>query len=203
MSAENKKPGRRPGKSATKNQIVTAAQKLFTKTNYDQATIREVAKLAHVDPALVMHYFRTKQELFIAAMTPSQNVPQKITKVLQGDTQTLGVRLATLFITMAESKTTNYIITNVIKAVIQVPEATLLLKILLVRPIITAFKNSDKLDNPELRVTLVQSQLLGLAMTRYILKIEPLASLPPAELIAYLAPTLQRYLTGELTKKES
>jgi AcrR family transcriptional regulator len=193
-----KKAGRRPGKTATKEQIITAAQTFFAKTSYDQTTIRDIAKLAHVDPALIMHYFGTKQELFIAAMTPPQRVPQKIAKALKGDTETLGLRLATLFVGFLENKTTNHIVVGVLRAVIHVPEAAALLKTILVSPILTVFKASGKLDNPELRATLVQTQLVGLVITRYILKIEPLASLPPEKLITYLAPTLQRYLTGNL-----
>ena len=193
-----KKAGRRPGKTATKDQIISAAQTFFAKNSYDQTTIRDIAKHAQVDPALVMHYFRTKQELFIAAMTPPQNIPQKIAKALQGDTETLGLRLATLFVGFLENKTTNHIVVGVLRAVIHVPGAASLLKAILVSPILTTFKNSGKLDNPELRATLVQTQLVGLVITRYILKIEPLASLPTDKLIAYLAPTLQRYLTEDL-----
>jgi AcrR family transcriptional regulator len=198
MDTTIKKAGRRPGKTATKEQIITAAQSFFAKISYDQTTIRDVAKQAKVDPALVMHYFGTKQELFIAAMTPPQKVPQKIAKALEGDTETLGLRLATLFVGFLENKTTNYIVVGVLRAVIHVPEAASLLKTILVSPILTVFKNSGKLDNPELRATLVQTQLVGLVITRYILKLEPIASLPPNKLITYLAPTLQRYLTGSL-----
>jgi AcrR family transcriptional regulator len=203
MTNGNKKAGRPPGKSGTKDQIIAVAQTLFAKTSYDTTTIREIARLANVDPALVMHYFRTKQELFIAAMAPSQNIPQKIVKELKGDTETLGLRLATLFIGMLESRTTNHIIVNGLRAVIQIPGAIALLKLMLVQPILKSFKNAEKLDNAELRATLVQSQLIGLVITRYILKIEPLASLPKQDLITYLAPTLQRYLTGDLEMKEA
>lgn len=201
MAAQSKKTGRRPGKTATKEQIISAAQIFFAKTSYDQTTIRNIAKQANVDPALVMHYFGTKQELFIAAMTPPQKVPQKIAKALEGDTQILGFRLATLFVSFLENKTTNHIVVGVLRAVIHVPGAASLLKTILVNPILIAFKNSGKLNNPELRATLVQSQLVGLIITRYILKIEPMASLSSDEIIAYLAPTLQRYLTGDLENK--
>jgi len=194
-----KKAGRRPGKTATKEQIIIAAQTFFAKISYDKTTIRDIAKQAKVDPALVMHYFGTKQELFIAAMTPPQKVPQKIAKALQGDTEMLGLRLATLFVGFLENKTTNHIVVGVLRAVIHVPEAASLLKSILVSPILTVFKSSGKLDHPELRATLVQTQLVGLVITRYILKIEPMASLPPDDLITYLAPTLQRYLTGDLS----
>jgi len=202
MATVTKKAGRRPGKTATKEQIISVAQTFFAKTSYDQVTIRDVAKIAKVDPALVMHYFGTKQELFIAAMTPPQRVPQKIAKALEGDAERIGLRLATLFVGFLESPTTNHIVVGVLRAVIHVPAAAALLKTILVSPILTAFKNSGKLDQPELRATLVQSQLVGLIVTRYILKIEPLATLPPDELITYLAPTLQRYLTEDLRNKK-
>jgi AcrR family transcriptional regulator len=198
MDKTNRKVGRRPGKNATKAKIVMTAGALFAKEGYDQVTIRGVAKHADVDPALVMHYFGSKQELFIAAMTPAQQIPHKIAQELsRGDPETLGFRLATFFICTLESKATGHIVINALKGAIRIPGATILLKTILIRPILKVFREST-LDNPELRATLAQSQLVGLVMTRYILKVEPLASLPADELIAYLAPTLQRYLADDL-----
>lgn len=201
MNTINKKTGRRPGKSITKDKIITIAQELFTKTNYEQTSIRNIAKLAEVDPSLVLHFFNSKQELFIEAMTPSQNMPQKIAKALEGDTETCGIRVTTLFVDMLEAQATNRVILSIVRAVIQVPAAASLLKVLLIRPILNTFKNSEKLDNAELRATLVESQLMGIIMSRYILKIEPLASLPSDQLISYLAPTIQRYLMDNLSFK--
>ena len=204
MSKAIKKVGRPSGQSTAKAKILSAAEKLFAKDGYDQTTIRAVAKQAGVDPALIMHYFGSKQELFIAATAPAQGVPHKIAKELgDGDPETLGLRLATMFVGMLESKPSNHIVVTALKAAIRIPGAAALLKTMLVRPILKTFKDSA-LDHAELRATLAQSQLIGLVMVRYILKIEPLASLPADELISYLAPTLQRYLTGDLmnNKKE-
>jgi AcrR family transcriptional regulator len=199
-----KKAGRRPGQSTSKASILSAAQTLFAETGYDQTTIRAVAKQAEVDPALVMHYFATKQELFIATMVPQQDIPIKIAKELAGDIQTLGLRLATIFISMQESKTTNRMVIGALRSIVSIPESTTLLQEVLVKPILKSFKASGKFDQPELRATLVQSQLVGVIMTRYILKVEPLASISTNKLIEYLAPTLQRYLTGNLNNvKES
>ncbi len=200
MGELSKKMGRRPGQNETKTKIIVVAQSLFANTSYDQTTIRGIARLAEVDPALVMHYFGTKQELFVAVMAPAQHIPEKITRELTGNTETLGLRLATLFVGILESKATNHLIVSAMRAVVQVPGAASLLKEVLIRPILNVFKNYKELDNAELRVTLIQSQLLGVVIVRYILKIQPLASLPPDKLIEYLAPTLQRYLTGDLNK---
>jgi AcrR family transcriptional regulator len=193
-----KKMGRRAGQNTTKAKIIIAAEVLFTREGFDRTTIRAIASNAAVDPALVMHYFGSKQELFIAAMAPSQQMPHKIAQELaRGEPETMGLRLATLFVRMLEAKTTGPIVVNVLKMAVRLPGAAVLLKTILIRPILKAFKESA-LDHAELRATLTQSQLVGIVMTRYILKVEPLASLPPEELIAYIAPTLQRYLTGDL-----
>jgi AcrR family transcriptional regulator len=197
----SKKVGRRPGQSTTKADITIAARALFARIGYDPTTIRDIADRAGVDPALVMHYFATKQELFIAAMIPPQDMPHQISEQLAGDTATLGLRLATLFVGKLESKMTNQIIVGTLRAAVRVPGAAALLRVVLVRPILNVFKDSQKLDNAELRAGLVQSQMIGLVMTRYILKVQPLASASAEELVAYLAPTLQRYLTGDLSNK--
>lgn len=197
MTTTAKKLGRRPGQTGTKQKILSSAEDLFARYGYDQTTVRSIAEIAGVDPALVIHYFGTKEELFVAAMTPTQDVPHKISSVLGGDPESMGLGLATLFVTMLDGKATNHIIVNALKAAIRIPGAASLIKVVLVRPILKTFKESA-LDNAELRATLAQSQLLGIAMSRYILRIEPISSLSSDELITYLAPTLQRYLTGDL-----
>jgi len=202
MDRSSKRPGRRPGQSTTRDRIIAEARELFANVDYDHTTIRAVAEQAEVDPALVMHFFKSKQELFIAAMAPYPEMPRKISRELAGDSRTLGLRLATLFVSMLESKTTNQVIIGSLRAAVRLPGAALLLRKILVKPILKAFKESNKLDNPELRAALVQSQLVGVAVTRYILKLEPVASVPADELVRHLAPTLQRYLTGDLNPKE-
>ncbi len=198
MDTATKKAGRRPGQNKTKAKIIVAAEALFTKEGFDHTTIRSIAKHAEVDPALVMHYFGSKQELFIEAMAPSQQMPRKIAQELtRGDPETMGFRLATLFVCMLEARSTGHVVVNVLKAAVRIPGAAALLKTILVRPILKAFKEST-FDHAELRATLAQSQLVGIVLTRYIIKIEPLASLPSNELIECIAPTLQRYLTGNL-----
>jgi len=178
---------------------MAAALHLFAQEGYDHTTIRAIARHADVDPALIMHFFGTKQELFIAVMAPPQNLPQKIARELAGgDKESLGLRLATLFVSILEAKSTNHIVLGAIKSAVRVPGAASLLRNLLVRPILKTFRESD-LDNAELRAALVQSQLLGIVISRHILKVKPLAGLTPTELISYIAPTLQRYLTGDLS----
>lgn len=201
MDKIKKRLGRRPGSSDTKDKILGAAQALFARDGFEHTTIRAIAEEIDVDPALIAHYFGNKQELFIAAMAPSQKIPHKIATELAGDPETLGFRLATLFVSLLESKATNHVVVAALRAAVRMPGALSLMKAVIVHPILKVFKDSG-LDEPELRATLVQSQLVGVIMARYILKVEPMASIPSDDLITYLTPTLQRYLTGDLHNKK-
>jgi AcrR family transcriptional regulator len=144
--------GRRPGASGTREAILDAARRAFAGQGYQHATIRGVAELAGVDPALVHHYFGTKQELFVAAVQLPVNPVEQLTAVLAQDPEEVLGQIA------------------------------------------------HRLGSPDarLRATLVGSQIIGLAMARYIVKVEPLASAPAAQVAAAVGPTLQRYLTGEI-----
>src|ERR687897_3533809 len=85
--------GRRPGVSGTREAILDAARRAFAEQGYQRATIRGVAELAGVDPALVHHYFGTKQELFVAAVRLPVNPVEQLTTVLAAEPDQVGPRI--------------------------------------------------------------------------------------------------------------
>jgi AcrR family transcriptional regulator len=193
--------GRRPGSPQTREQILEAAISSFVSQGYAQTTIRGVARAASVDPALVMHFFGSKDGLFQAAIKGSMPV-SLLAEAIEGDPRQLGERLVTRYLALWEDPAHGPRMTSVMRAAFTTPAAADLLKQLiraeLVGPIVERLGG----DHAEVRALLAASQLLGMAMVRYVLEVEPIASLPASRVAAELAPTVQRYLTGTLSIDE-
>jgi AcrR family transcriptional regulator len=192
------RPGRRPGQSGTREAIAAAARRGFAEHGYDRTTIRGIAEEAGVDAALVVHFFGSKQRLFLSVMElpfePEEVVPQ----ILQGPRSEAGLRLARFAVSVLENPDARNVLTGILRAAASEPEAARLARELVAERIVGAISDSLAVDKPLLRANLVSSQIVGVIMARYILRVEPLASLDPDELAEALAPNLQRYLTRPL-----
>ena len=186
--------GRRPGTGRTRARILAAARSHFGNVGYERATIRGIAAAAKVDPKLVLHYFESKESLFVAAVEfpfdPSRSIPPLLEPGLQG----LGARLVRFFLETWESPSGSPMLA-LIRSVVSSESAAALLRDFVTREVLARLAEALELDEPRLRASLVASQLVGLAMLRYVVRIEPLASAPPARVAAWIGPTLQRYLT--------
>ncbi|WP_149361131.1 TetR/AcrR family transcriptional regulator [Lolliginicoccus suaedae] len=192
--------GRRPGDPAeTRESILDAARALFAEDGFDKASIRRIAARAKVDPALIHHHFGSKQELFIAAMRAPVNPVDIVEGIVDGPSAELGHRLAQVFVSVWDSPAGTGL-AHTLRAVLAQDGMTIAIREFvnhqLVPVLITALDGDEQ--ERRLRANLALSQLLGLAVTRYLVRIEPIASAPAAEVIRKIAPTLQRYLTGPL-----
>ena len=190
--------GRRPGDSGTREAILEAARRTFAESGYDRATIRGVARLAGVDPALVHHYFGTKQALFVAAMRFPVDPADALAPIFGGDQALMGERIAGLFVTLWDAAANRNVLIGLVRSAVADEQAARLLREFVASAIFAPLAGALGRPDAELRATLVASQLVGLAMARYIIRIEPLASAPSHTVVAAIAPTLQRYLTGEM-----
>ena len=194
--------GRRPAAGGTRDRILAAARTDFGKGGYDGTTIRGIAAQAKVDPALVMHYFESKDGVFRAAVKfpvdPAEFIPRLLAPGLVG----LGERLVRVFVETWDSPAGSPLL-GLIRSVVGNEDAAALLREFVTREVLGRIARALELDQPQLRAALVASQLVGLAMMRYVVKVEPLASARTEELVAWLGPTLQRYLTDPKVTKNS
>ena len=190
--------GRRPGVSGTREAILDAARRAFAEHGYQHATIRMVADLAGVDPALVHHYFRYKQDLFVAAVQLPVNPVEQLTAVLAQDPDQAGERMVEVFLSIWDHAADQSPLLALVRSAVGDDRAAALLREFITEEVLGQV--AHRLGGPDarLRATLIGSQIIGLAMARYIVRVEPLASAPPAQLVAAIGPTLQRYLTGEI-----
>ncbi|MFC6079767.1 TetR/AcrR family transcriptional regulator [Sphaerisporangium aureirubrum] len=190
--------GRRPGTSQTRDAILDAAMESFTSQGYTATTIRGVARAAEVDPALVMHFFGTKDGLFDAAVR-SRGLPlRRLSEVVPGDPDGLGERLVRRYLTLWEEPETGARLQAILHAAAASEAAATLLRGFLTEEVLRPIAKTLEIDHAETRAILAGSSLIGLAMVRYVLKVDALALLPPETVIAAAAPAVQRYLTGEL-----
>lgn len=186
--------GRRPGSGGTRDRILAAARSDFGRVGYEGATIRGIAGRAKVDPALVLHYFDSKDGVFRAAVQFPIDPAEFIPKLLEPGLDGLGERLTRFFVEAWDSPAGSPLIA-VIRSVVGNEEAAALMRDFVSREVLGRIARALDLDQPQLRASLVATQLVGLAMLRYVIRLEPIASARVDDIVTWLGPTLQRYLT--------
>jgi AcrR family transcriptional regulator len=194
--------GRRPGRSGTREAILAAAGRQFALHGYDRASLRGIAAEAGVDQKLIAHFFGSKQQLFIAAVGLPLNPAEVLPAILAGDRATIGERLAALLVDILEQPELHQRFTGVVRAAASEPEVARMLREFLGRELFGPAAELLGSEDGPFRANLVGSQIVGLVMARYVIAIEPLASMPPGAVAAAVAPTLQRYLLGPLSPDE-
>lgn len=195
--AVTKRTGRRPGATDTRERIAVAARSLFAELGYDRATFRAIAGGAGVDPALVVHFYGTKDELFRQVMALPPPIADGLERVAEGPRETVGRRLAELIVGALESPASRTVVLGRIRCASSHPDAAALVRETVTRDLLRlATALSD--DEPETRAVLVGAQVVGLALARHVVQVEPLASMTSAEVVEIFAPTFQHYLVEPL-----
>jgi AcrR family transcriptional regulator len=194
--------GRRPGNSDTRAEILDAARELFAARGFERTSVRAIAARAHVDPALVLHYFGTKENVFLSAIELPFEPEVVLPTVLAGDIESLGERVARFAVGLLEDDAARSRVLAIVRAAASEPSAAALLRGLIEKRIRDPIAHALGTDDAELRAALMGSQIVGLVMARYVVGVEPLASLSPEGLIARVAPTFQRYLTEPLGSRD-
>jgi AcrR family transcriptional regulator len=193
-----RRPGRPAGVSDTRNRILASARELFASKGIRNTSIRAVAAAAGVDSALVHHYFGTKEKLFAAAVHIPIDPMDIIGPLREVPVEEIGYRLPSMLLPLWDSDLgTGFIAT--LRSVLAGSEVNLFRTFI---QDVIAVEVGARVDDPPgsglIRIQFVASQLVGVVMARYILQLEPFASLPAEQIAATIAPNLQRYLTGDL-----
>jgi AcrR family transcriptional regulator len=193
-----KRPGRPAGNSNTRERILDSARELFARNGIGNTSIRAVAAGAGVDSALVHHYFGTKEQLFAAAIHIPINPMDVIGPLREVPVDGLGHYLASTLLQLWDSEVGASFIAT-LRSILAGTEVNLFQTFI---QDIIGVEVGPRVDSPPgsgiVRIQFVASQLVGVVMARYILELEPFASLPAQQVADTIAPNLQRYLTGEL-----
>lgn len=180
-----------------RERILEAARAEFAQRGYDKTSVRGIAKSAGVDAALVHHYFGTKDEVFEAAVEMTLEPVQLVPAVVGAGTSLDGVgeRMARYFIEVWENPATRAQLLALFRSALTHEAAAKVLRTFVLRRVLERVAADLDVPDPRFRVELAASHLVGVAVLRYVLKVEPLASTDPEQIITMVAPTLQRYLT--------
>ncbi|MFF7204384.1 MULTISPECIES: TetR/AcrR family transcriptional regulator [unclassified Streptomyces] len=178
-----------------RERILEAARTEFAERGYDKTTVRGIARAADVDAALVHHYFGTKDEVFAAAIEVSFEPSLVVPVILGQGTDGIGERLARFFIGVWENPATRGPLLAIIRSALTHDAAATVLRGFLLRRLLEKIAGELDVPDPKFRAELAASHMIGIAILRYVIKVEPLASADPETIVAMVAPTLQRYLT--------
>jgi AcrR family transcriptional regulator len=170
----------------------------FAELGYDRTSVRGVAARAGVDPALVHRFYGSKDDLLAAALTVALNPGERIPELMEGDASALGERVVRYFLSVWEQSPSREVLIGMLRSAATNERAAAQLREFFGREVLGRVAAQLGHEDAELRATLAGSQLLGLAMARYIIRFDPLASADAQTIVATIAPTLQRYLTEEL-----
>ena len=189
--------GRRPGGNDTRAELLDAARVEFAQRGYEGATVRVIADRAGVDPAMVNHWFGGKEALFSEVLQLPVNPAEVMTAIMPGDPERLGERIVGQFLTIWD-QTGGGPMATILRSIASHDDAARMLREFIGNVMVKRVVAAVAPDRPDLRAGLVGSQLFGMGLVRYVLKLEPLASADHATVIGAVAPNLQRYLTGPL-----
>lgn len=181
----------------TQERIRLAAREVFAERGYDKTSVRGIAKVAGVDPALVHHYFGSKDDLFAAAIEVSIEPALVVPAVIGEGPDGVGERLARYFLGVWENPVTRVPLLAVIRSALTHEAAAKVLRELVLRRLLARVAADLDVPDPTFRAELAVSHMVGIAILRYVVQVEPLASADPEKIVALVAPTLQRYLTEE------
>ena len=190
--------GRRPGSSTSREDILKAARELFAKRGYQGATLRAIGAKAEVDASLVVHFFGNKANLLVEAIEWPFDPEVEMPKLLAGGKRNVGRRLAELAINTWDDTGTRHPVFTLLRAGLTEPEAAEMLRAFMLKRLYAPLMERLGSDQPDLRAALAVSQIIGVGMGRYVLEFDGLATATSSEVIDWLGPVLQRYLTGKL-----
>ncbi|MET7354448.1 TetR/AcrR family transcriptional regulator [Streptomyces mirabilis] len=182
---------------ATRDRILYAAREEFSERGYEKTSVRGIAKAAGVDSALVHHYFGTKEQVFEAAIegafAPALAAP---TAVEDGPLDTVGERLTRFLLGIWENPTTRTPLLAIVRSAVNNETAAAVFRRLVAAQLLRRIAGRLDLPDAELRAELAAAQLVGVAMLRYVIKVEPLASADVERIVERVAPVVQGHLTA-------
>lgn len=198
MSSKAITPGPRDERGVLAARILAAARNAFAQTGWAGTTLRAVAREADVDPALVYHYFGSKQGLLDAATTPPQKWLDNVAQTWTTPVNELGSALLRLMLASWADDDIGPVLRAVLQTAAHETSTSEKLRNIVERSLMGVSQLGDSEADRLVRSGLISSQLMGLAMMRYIWRIEPLASMTDDEIVTAVAPNLQHYIAGDI-----
>lgn len=194
--------GRRPGGVDTRAAIIDSARKSFAAKGYDKTSLRGIAREAGVDPALVHHYFDGKAALFAETLDVPVNPAELIRRITEGDVDRLGWRIVETFLTVWEPPERRDALIALVRSSMTSEEAARMLREFLGREVFGRVAESTGVADPQLRGALAASQMIGLVVARYVIRVPAMVEATREELVERIGPVLQQHLVDRPAPQE-
>ena len=190
--------GRRPGEGHARDDIESAAREAFARDGFAMTSIRAVARTAGVDPALVRHYFRNKENLFASVIRLPFDPQVAVQRMTDAGRQDVGQELATVVSEILADPERSQLVVAMIRAAATEPQGARLIESALNTTVITPIVELMGAEHSETRAAAASAQLIGFLMATLVLRMPSLVALTSQEVIAVLGPALQHTLAGDL-----
>ncbi len=198
MVGERKRGRRRKSQGDTRSMILEVALRRFATAGFDQTTSVGIAREAGVDPALILYYFGSKETLFFEAVRERLSPQLETAFAGAGRTSRIGPQIVDTFLGLWDDQEQGRALAALIRAGVSSERIGRMFREFIRSEILPQVASRVGSDRQEFRVGLAASQLFGLGLARYVLRLEPVASARREDLVAAAGPTITRYLTGSL-----
>jgi len=186
--------GRRPGAPDTRDAILGVARRGFAIRGYDATSVRDIATAANVDPALVIHYFGTKEGLFVAATGLPDGLPVLLESLAVLPLHDFASALVRAYLQLIDSDGSRNAILALVRSAVSNDKAAATLREFLTTQLLPVIGRLTQHPDAQLRASLVAAQLIGIATERHVIRLEPLVKASPDEIVTLAAPAIEQYL---------
>jgi AcrR family transcriptional regulator len=193
------KPGPRDERGVLAARILRVAREQFAAGGFASTSVRAVARAADVDPALVYHYYRSKDELLRACLVAPQAMLERIQAAWAVPSDEIGQSLVRVTLRNWNDPDSGSVLRTVLLTAANHPDTLERLRDMITYQLMGPAEIGADDEDGRARASLIASQLLGMGLARYVWKIEPIASMPDSQVVDAIGPTIQRYVDGQLT----
>lgn len=186
--------GRRRGAPGTRDTIQAVARRRFAERGYDATSLRSIATEANVDPALVIHYFGSKDGLFTAATGMPAYIPELFAGLAGLPRHEAVAALVRGYLQVVDSDSSRNSIIALVRSAVSNDRAASMLREFLTAELLPVIAGLTGRPDARLRASLIVAQLIGIAMARHVLRVEPLARATPDEIVGLACPVIEQYL---------
>lgn len=186
--------GRRPGTPDTRDEILAVARRRFATRGYDATSLRGIAADAKVDPALLIHYFGTKEGLFAAATGLPAGLSEVFAGAQSASLHDFSRSLVRVYLQFVDSDQSRNAILALVRSAVSNEKAAAMLREFLAAELLPVIERHTDHDDAPLRASLVAAQLIGTAVLRHVLRVDHVAKASQDEIVALVAPVIEQYL---------
>jgi AcrR family transcriptional regulator len=186
--------GRRPGTPATRDAILAVARRQFATRGYDATSLRGIAAEAKVDPALLIHYFSNKEGLFAAATGLPSGMPEMFGSLAALPVPDAAKALVHVYLQVVDSDKSRNALLALVRSAVSNEKAATMFREFVTAALLTVIARLTSHPDAHLRASLIAAQLVGIAMLRHVIRVQPIAEASSDEIANLVAPVIEHYL---------